>query len=297
MTGVARRDLSRREFVTGTAVAAGVLAARPAASRQASLTAADVVTRIRANIGVPWRETTVDGIKAGNPATVVTGIAVTVMPTIDVLRRAQQGGLNLVIAHEPAFYTPGDNPGPRANDPVYLAKRSLIDSQQLVVCRLADHWQARRTNDAVVALALSLGWGPGQAAGGDGLYRVPETTLTSLAAHVRSRLGIRGGLRVLGRSDMRVRTVLVSPGTTTMASVASHRAADVVVAGEPREWEVVPYLADSWTTGAGRGLIAVGRVVSLEPGAHAAARWIRTLVPGVRVDVVSQIDPYWSPGT
>jgi hypothetical protein len=34
-----------------------------------------VIDRIRANVGVPWRDTTIDGFKAGDPATVVTGVA------------------------------------------------------------------------------------------------------------------------------------------------------------------------------------------------------------------------------
>lgn len=64
------RDISRREFVVGTTVslvAAGRLGAQPA-----TLTAQQIVDRIRANVGVPWRETTVDGFKAGLPSTVVT---------------------------------------------------------------------------------------------------------------------------------------------------------------------------------------------------------------------------------
>ena len=55
---------------------------------QAPLTARDVVERIKQNIGVPWTEPTVDTFKDGDPATPVTGIAVTMMATFDVLRRA-----------------------------------------------------------------------------------------------------------------------------------------------------------------------------------------------------------------
>ena len=47
--------------------------------------------------------------------------------------------------------------------------------------------------------------------------------------------------------------------------------ADVVVAGEPREWEVVPYLLDSREAGANKALLSVGRVVSEEPGMKACA--------------------------
>ena len=115
--------LSRREFVVA---AAGSLAVtRPSAARQ--LTAGAVIERIRANVGVPWNEKTVDGLKAGDPSTVVTGIAVTVMATLDVLRKAAAAKKNFVVTQEPVFYAPNDNPGARETDPVYLAKKDFIE--------------------------------------------------------------------------------------------------------------------------------------------------------------------------
>ena len=125
---------------------------------------------------------------------------------------------------------------------------------------------------------------------------IPETSLSSLTAHVRSRLGARGGVRTLGPRDMRVRTVLLSPGTTDMATtMAGLKNADVVIAGEPREWEVVPYVLDAREAGAAKALIAVGRIVSEEPGMRACAAWIRTLAPGLRVEALPVADPFWNP--
>ena len=70
----------------------------PTVSRaQQPLTARDVIERIKQNIGVPWTEPTVDTFKDGDPATPVTGIAVTMMATFDVLQRAGARGANLVI--------------------------------------------------------------------------------------------------------------------------------------------------------------------------------------------------------
>jgi hypothetical protein len=73
--------------------------------------------------------------------------------------------------------------------------------------------------------------------------------------------------------------------------------ADVVISGEPREWEAVPYVLDTWPATRGRGMIAVGRVVSLGPGARLAAVWVRSLVSEVPVTFVGTPDPYWSPAT
>lgn len=56
---------SRREFMA--AAAAAVVSARVGRLHGAELTAEDAIARIRSAVGVPWRETTVDTIKAGDP--------------------------------------------------------------------------------------------------------------------------------------------------------------------------------------------------------------------------------------
>ena len=285
--------ISRRRFVQAAA-APVMVAALPQAPPAVGLTAAQLVERIRGAIGVPWREKTIDGFKAGDPATALTGVAVTVAARFAVLRHAVAAKCNLVITQEPVFYGANDEPGNRANDPVYLAKKAYIEQARLVVWRFADHWSARQPDPRVAALAEALGW-PGR---GGSVITIPETSLSSLTAHVRTRLGGRGGVRTLGPRDMRVRTVLLSPGTTDMATtMAGVKNADVVIAGEPREWEVVPYLLDAREAGAAKALIAVGRLVSAEPGVRACAAWIRTLAPGLRVEPLPIVDPFWNPAS
>ena len=51
-------------------------------------TAGEVVGQIQKNVGVPWSKDTVDTFKGGGPETPVTGVAVTMMATMDVLERA-----------------------------------------------------------------------------------------------------------------------------------------------------------------------------------------------------------------
>src|SRR5437879_11791765 len=104
-------------------------------------TARDVVARIKQDIGVPWTEPTVDTFKDGDPATPVTGIAVTMMATFDVLQRAAARGANLVITHEPTFYDHFDKLDvlEGEHDSVTAAKRAFIREPRLVVVRQQDH--------------------------------------------------------------------------------------------------------------------------------------------------------------
>jgi putative NIF3 family GTP cyclohydrolase 1 type 2 len=289
------RSLSRREFVF-TSVAAATFAAFLKSARQAK-TAQEIADLIRSKVGVAWRDRTVDGFKAGDPATPVTGIATSVMATVDGLRRAAASRHNLIITQEPTFYAADDVIGNRATDAVYLAKKQIIDDTKLVIWRFSDHWNARQPNEAVTALAAELGWkSPVQ--GSLATFQISETSLGALVTQIRSRLDLRGGVRVVGRSSMRVKTVFLSPGSTDLqTTVRNLPHVDVIVAGEPREWEAMPYALDTWTAGAGdpKGLVSIGRVVSEGPGMRACAAWLRALVPGLPVEALPVPDPYWSP--
>jgi hypothetical protein len=283
---------SRRDFLWSAAAALAAGAARGSAQPQ-GVAAAEIIGRIRDKVGVAWRTPSVDGIKAGDAETLVTGVATTAMATVDVLRRAASTGRNLIVTQEPTFYSPPDDGGAAANDPVYAMKKSLIDERHVVVWRFSEHWNARRPSEPVTALANALGWSAYRQPDVEGLYKIPETRLDALLQQVRTRLHLRGGMRWLGLTDMPIRTVLLSPGTTDLpTTVARLPRADAIIAGEPREWEAVPYVLDSRPR---KALIAVGRVVSLEPSAAACAAWIRSFVNSVPVEAVTAGDPYWSP--
>lgn len=292
--GIRARDVSRREFVaTG---AAALLAAGAPRLPRFELTAQQAIDRIRGKVGVPWRETTVDTFKAGDPQTVVTGIATAVMGTLPVLRQAAAAGRNLIVTCEPVFYSANEDPGARATDDVYLAKKAFIEEHKLVLWRFSDHWNARVPNEFTSALADTLGWTALRTADNPLIYAIPSTTLGALTAHVRARLEVRGSLRVIGRPDMRVRRVLVNPGTTDLQTTVKHLPqADVILSGEPREWEAVEYVFDTASAGQPRGMIAVGRAVSEEPGMRGCAAWLRSLIPEVPVEAIAGGDPYWRP--
>ena len=283
--------LSRRAFVV-TSLGAMV----PRLQAPAGLggpTAQEVFETIKSGLGTPWRDKTVDGFKAGDPATRVTGIATTVMATMDVLRRAAAARRNLIVTREPVFYSGNDEPGNRAADPVYLAKKAFIEARGLVVLRLGDHWTTRVPNDSVRALAQALGWIGHPSAKHDAVFTPPATTVGEVASLVQKRLGARG-LRVVGAPDMRVTSILLSPGTTDLpGTVRDLRLADLVIAGEPREWEAVPYVLDTGPAGQPKALIALGRLVSEEPAAKACETWLRTLLPALPIETIPVADPFW----
>src|ERR1700732_5344549 len=123
-------NLSTRRFFLGSG--AGFFAAHSilAQTQSGELTGRQVIERIQKNVGVQWREKTVDTIKAGNPDTPVQGIATTMVATLDLLKRASDAHRNFIIVHEPTFYSSLEDeahaPG-NAEDPLFQLKKGFIE--------------------------------------------------------------------------------------------------------------------------------------------------------------------------
>src|SRR3954469_16238435 len=103
-------DISRRDFIvlTGAGAVAAPFLLDDGVTASAGMTAQEIVDRIKKNIGVEWGNDDVDTFKAGDPATIVTGVVTTSMATLDVLQRAVQAGANLIITAAPTFYSRAD---------------------------------------------------------------------------------------------------------------------------------------------------------------------------------------------
>src|SRR5579859_1159533 len=262
------------------------------------LTAREVIGQIQQHVGVPWQAETVDTFKAGNPEEPVTGIALTMMATMDVLERAAASGKNLIITHEPTFYNHLDKLDvlpEKEKDPVLAAKLAFIAEHHLVVWRFHDHWH-RRTPDGIEAgMVRALGWEKQQEPENQYLFAVSETTLESLAADLKKKLDIHV-LRVVGDPHLNVRKVALVPGASGFqkeTQALEIKDVDVLVTGEPREWETVEYVADAVTQGKHKGLIILSHIPSEQAGMEECTRWLKTLVSEVPVEFVPAKDPFW----
>ncbi len=316
-------QLSRREFAVLTAAAAAAPFAFGEAPSAAALTAKELLDRITAQIGVAWKADTVDGLKVGDPATVVTGVVTTAMASLGVLQQAVKAGANVVITSQPTFYAkadartppvprgpgggppgaaastpPGPPPPPPAGPPdaVYAAKNAFIDQHKLVIIRLNEHWKLRQPDPQAIGLAQAMGWTKHQVAGDAKRYEMPALTVDALAAALHENLAVSGGIRVVGDPRTSLRRIGVLPGSTPIqASLALLPEVDAIVAGEVREWESVEYARDQVAAGHKKALILIGRLSSEEPGMRVCADWLKTLAPGLLVRHIGVGDPYWRP--
>lgn len=268
------------------------------AGQERHLTAREIVSRIQEHSGVPWETETVDMFRAGNPKEQVTGIAVTMMATMDVLERAAASGKNLIITHEPTFYNHLDKLDvlPEAEkDPVLAAKLAFVAEHHLVVWRFHDHWHMRTPDGIEAGMAHALGWEKQQDPENQYLFAVPETTLESLAADLKKKLDIHV-LRVVGDPHLKIKKAALVPGASGFqkeTSALERNDVDVLVTGEPREWETVEYVADAVTQGKHKGLIILSHIPSEQAGMEECTRWLKTFVSEVPVEFVPAKDPFW----
>jgi len=268
-----------------------------AGAQERRVTARELVAEIQKQVGVEWRKDTVDTFKAGNPDVPVTGVAVTMMATMDVLQRASAKGWNFVITHEPTFYAHLDTPeGVPEDDPVWEEKRAFIEKHGMVVWRFHDHWHMRKPDGIEAGNVHALGWEKFQRADNQYLFVMPETTLRELAKQVSEKLG-SSVVRVVGDPDMRVTKVGFSPGAAgSQREIHALEQDDVQVllVGETREWETVEYAAAAVSEGRKKALVVIGHIPSEQPGMDECARWLKGFVKDVPVEFVPAKQPFWT---
>jgi putative NIF3 family GTP cyclohydrolase 1 type 2 len=267
-------------------------------AQTSQLTARQVIERVKKNLGVSLPENTVDTFKAGDPDKPITGIAVTMMATYDVLERAAASGKNLVITHEPTFYNHRDTTADLAqvNDPVLAAKEDFIKKHNLVVWRFHDGWHMRRPDGILLGMMRALGWVNYQNSENPHLFQLPETTLGRLAETVQKKLAIQD-MRVVGDKGMKLTKIALLPGAAGPAPqirLLERNDVEALLIGEVPEWETIEYVADAVSEGKHKALLLLGHIPSEQAGMDECVTWLRTFVHEVPVEFVPAKEMFWS---
>jgi putative NIF3 family GTP cyclohydrolase 1 type 2 len=258
-----------------------------------------IVSLIQQHVGVPWHAETVDTFKAGEPDTPITGIATTMMATFDVLRKASAQNANLVITHEPTFYSHEDKTASfeAADDPVWREKEAFIKEHHLVVWRFHDHWHMPQPDGILSAMTQALDWQKYENAEMPNLFALPQTTVRNLAKSIQEKIGIRV-LRVVGSPDLKVTQVALSPGASGPQKHLLFLRRDdvqVLVIGEVPEWETIEYVADAASEGKPKALLLMGHIPSEQAGMLSCAEWLKTFINGIPITFIKTDEPFWTP--
>jgi putative NIF3 family GTP cyclohydrolase 1 type 2 len=263
----------------------------------APLTAQQAMQRIIQATGATPPANTIDTLKAGDPNTVVTGIATTFMDTYAVLQQAVAQGKNLIVTHEPTFYNHPDDLSTLGADPVQAQKLAYINEHHLVVWRFHDAWHARNPDGILEGVIHEFDWKAYQSSVDPHLFTLPHTSVAQLAASLQSKAHSRT-IRIVGDTAMTVTQVALLPGASGLNKQVRFLSRDdvqVLVAGESAEWESVEYAQDAATEGRHKALILLGHEVSEEAGMKECAQWIKAILPAVPVGFINAGEPFQTP--
>lgn len=231
---------------------------------------------------VNWDET-VDAFMAGDPDAEVRGIAATWLATNARLREAAQRGLNVVIAHEGAFY-----PAYARSDlgrRHHAEKRRLIEELGLTLVRCHDTWDRMPGVGIPDAWAAWLGF-PAEPRPVESFYRVclvEGRTVERLAREVLEKVRPLGQDRIelMGDPARQVRRMAVGTGAITRLDEMAALGADVILATDDG---IHTTSSGLWSLDLDIPVLVVSHATAELPGMQAMAGYLRERFPGVPVE-------------
>jgi putative NIF3 family GTP cyclohydrolase 1 type 2 len=291
------REISRREMMAGAAaVALAAVGISYPVRAEVRFTVQDVLDRMKQRLGGPWFEGGVDRIIEGAASTEVKGIGTTMMATFDALKDTVKAGANLLITHEPTYWSHPDTLTYLKDDPLYELKSDYMRDHNLVSFHFHDHWHGLSPVDGINrGMQMQMGWTEYMDPINQRIYNLPLTSLLALAQEFRTKLHDRT-LRVVGDPELPVKRVYESwgncsefPGVNFLDSDV-----DVLVIGEAQDWDLIAYAHDIVSSGQKKALIVLGHMRSEMWGMKYCAEWLQVFVTEVPVQFIPIIEPYWN---
>ena len=244
-------------------------------------TVQDIINAIIAGVPeAPFPET-IDTLKTGQAGQEVKSVVVTFMATYEVIEKAIELGADLIITHEPTFYGHTDEIDWLEHDPIYQAKRRLIDEHHIAIWRFHDYLHSLQPDPTLTGLLKALGWSAYTLSDQPFTCQLPPRSLHDLTLEIKAKLG-GATLRVVGDPQMscqRVGLLVGACGGNMHISGFSDWSLDTLVCGEINEWETNEYVRDALATGHAKALIVIGHSVSEEDGMREVIPWLQTRLP------------------
>jgi putative NIF3 family GTP cyclohydrolase 1 type 2 len=245
-----------------------------------AITAKELVDRIILKVPGAPIPNSVDVFKTGNPNDEITGVAVCMFATMDVLKNAVASKCNFIITHEPIFYNHLDETASFKNDPVVIEKKKYIEDNHLIIWRFHDYWHSVQPDGILVGMAIKLGWKDNAVGKKFDQFQFPETTVKELLDNLKNKFP-GNSFQLVGNPNMKFTKLCFSPGASGSAAhiyFLTQEGAEVVVAGESPQWETYEYVRDAVAQGKNKAAIFLGHIPSEDAGMEYCASWLKTFV-------------------
>ena len=261
------------------------------------------------NTPLPY-DKTCDHLMAGDPNKDVGKIVTTFMATVDVIRKAIQLGADMIVTHEPTWFTGRDDTDWLQGDAVYETKRQMLLDAGIAVWRFHDHMHMDADDGIFTGFDLEAGWEAYHLPVEEcpvfhghrsqkGFYRLPRTTLGELADFLKARLNMPI-MRYIGDPDCVVERVGLMPGGGSLGLGSEHMPMDwmreakldVILCGEVTEWTLPAYVRDAYQLGMAKSILILGHERSEEWGMKHLPAWLRSITGDTPVFFVDAGEPF-----
>mgnify|MGYP003700009611 FL=1 len=242
-----------------------------------------------------------DTLIYGNWEMDVKGICTTFMATVDVIKEAAQRGLNLIITHEPTFFTGNDRLDWVENDEVYLKKKRLLDEFGISIFRFHDYMHMTHGDLIYKGLIKELGWENflDSTYERPHIYRIPRVHFKDLIDFIAKKLDM-DVIRIIGNTDIECNNVgiLVGGGSLGLGSeempmiFMRENNIDVIICGEIYEWTLCAYVRDAAAMGLNKAMIVLGHERTEEFGMKYLVDFLRSFIKEINIEFIDSKEPF-----
>ncbi len=239
------------------------------------------------------REETVDKLEFGDPDTIVTGVATTFLATQEVIEKARELKVNLIITHEGIFYSHWDKTRMLQSDQVYNQKRKLIEESKIGIFRYHDYIHDHKPDGIMTGLLKTLDWEKFEVKDKQiaSVLEIPTMTVEEIILHLKRQLGVEH-IRYIGDLKMpcsRIGLLVGYRGTGDLAiNLNSKEDLELIIYGEGPEWETPEYIRDAVQQERQKALVVLGHGESEAPGMEYLAHWLQDQFSDIPVYFIPQ---------
>ena len=242
---------------------------------------------------------TCDTLKFGDPDREVRKVATTMFPTPEVIRAAHRWGADLLIVHEPTFYSHFEVKA--EHDPVIEAKERLLEEAGMTLWRFHDHPHVKIPDmiaeGELAYLELDGDWKESTGFGSNRFELREPITPRALARRIEEKLHV-AHVRVCGAADEPCTKLSLGfgAGGGTIEALRDP-GVEVVLVGEACEWMDAEYARDAAQLGFRKALLFIGHVGSERDGMRLLADRMRDLFPALETRYFECGEAYGYPET
>ncbi len=233
-------------------------------------------------------EKTCDGFIYGDPNNELKKVVVTFMATVDVINQAIECGANLIITHEPTWYTGEDSTEWLQDNVIYKKKMKLVEDNEIVIYRFHDRMHMFKEGDMILrGFDEKFGWQknriiPDYCPEFGATYEIEPTILGDVLDifHAKLEMDI---IQFIGDMNKEVRRIGVYVGGGSLGLGIEEKPMlhmqrnklDLIICGDITGWTTVPYINDGVSLNENVSMIVLGHERSEEMGMEFLAEYLK----------------------